>query len=54
MEQERKQDIFDKGNLMRLSGLLKDAWRQAPDTEPDFLEVYSAAAQQEKDRKSVV
>lgn len=51
MEQERKQDIFDKGNLMRLSGLLKDAWRQAPDTEPDFLEVYSAAAQEEKEKE---
>lgn len=43
-------DIFDKGNLMRLSGLLKDAWRQAPETEPDFLEVYSAAAQEEKEK----
>lgn len=42
--------IFDKQRLMQLSEKLKAAWQEMPETEPDFLEQYSPAVQEEKER----
>lgn len=46
-----KKGIFDKEVLNEMSEKLIAAWREAPGTEPDFLEDYPLEARQEKERQ---
>ncbi len=46
-----EQIIFDKQHLMQLSEKLKAVWKEMPETEPDFLEQYSSAGQEKKERE---
>lgn len=46
-----RQGIFNKKYLCQLSAMLKTAWREAPETEPDFLEDYPAAVQKENEER---